>query len=75
MNGSGDFNTGVLIRPKATLINNGHIQGGALTQGTLVNNGKIGGGATVQSGGTLNNPGTIEGDVLSMKKVLLPATV
>lgn len=68
MNGSGDFNTGVLIRPKATLINNGHIQGGALTQGTLVNNGKIGGGATVQSGGTLNNPGTIDGDVVIHEK-------
>ncbi|MEO4014909.1 autotransporter outer membrane beta-barrel domain-containing protein [Pseudomonas rossensis] len=68
MNGSGDFNTGVLIRSKATLINNGHIQGGALTQGTLVNNGKIGGGATVQSGGTLNNPGTIEGDVVIHEK-------
>ncbi|APV39929.1 autotransporter outer membrane beta-barrel domain-containing protein [Pseudomonas frederiksbergensis] len=68
MNGSGDFNTGVLIRSKATLINNGHIQGGALTQGTLVNNGKIGGGATVQSGGTLNNPGMIEGDVVINEK-------
>jgi outer membrane autotransporter protein len=68
MNGSGDFNTGVLIRPKATLINNGQIQGGALTQGTLVNNGKIGGGATVQSGGTLNNPGTIDGDVVINEK-------
>ena len=68
MNGSGDFNTGVLIRSKATLINNGDIQGGALTQGTLVNNGKIGGGATVQSGGTLNNPGTIEGDVVINEK-------
>jgi hypothetical protein len=68
MNGAGDFNTGVLIRPKATLINNGHILGGALTQGTLVNNGKIGGGATVQSGGTLNNPGTIEGDVVINEK-------
>ncbi|MDI3353465.1 autotransporter outer membrane beta-barrel domain-containing protein [Pseudomonas sp. UYIF39] len=68
MNGSGDFNTGVLIRSKATLINNGHIQGGALTQGTLVNNGKIGGGATVQSGGTLHNPGTIEGDVVIHEK-------
>ena len=66
--GSGDFSTGVLIGSKATLINNGHIQGGALTQGTLVNNGKIGGGATVQSGGTLNNPGTIEGDVVIHEK-------
>jgi outer membrane autotransporter protein len=68
MNGSGDFNTGLLIRSKATLINNGDIQGGALTQGTLVNNGRIGGSATVQSGGTLNNPGTIEGDVVINEK-------
>ncbi|PMU11577.1 MULTISPECIES: autotransporter domain-containing protein [unclassified Pseudomonas] len=68
MNGSGDFNTGVLIRSKATLINNGDIQGGALSQGTLVNNGRIGGSATVQSGGTLNNPGTIEGDVVINEK-------
>lgn len=68
MNGSGDFNTGVLIRSKATLINNGDIQGGALSQGTLVNNGRIGGSATVQSGGTLNNPGTIEGDIVINEK-------
>ena len=68
MNGSGDFNTGVLVRSKATLINNGDIQGGALTQGTLVNNGTIGGSATVQSGGILNNPGTIEGDVVINEK-------
>ncbi|MGH8333727.1 MAG: autotransporter outer membrane beta-barrel domain-containing protein [Pseudomonas sp.] len=68
MNGSGDFNTGVLIRSKATLINNGHIQSGALTQGTLVNNGKIGGDATVQSRGFLNNSGTIEGNVVIHEK-------
>lgn len=68
MKGSGDFNTGVWIRPKATLINNGHIQGGALTQGALVNNGTIGGDATVQSGGFLNNPGTIEGNVVIHEK-------
>jgi subtilase-type serine protease len=67
-NGAGDFNTGVLIRPKATLINNGHIQGEALTQGTLVNNGTIGGAATVQSGGSLNNSGTIEGNVVIDEK-------
>jgi outer membrane autotransporter protein len=68
MNSAGDFNTGVLIRPKATLINNGHIKGEALTQGTLVNNGTIGGAATVQSGGSLNNPGTIEGNVVIHEK-------
>ena len=68
MNGSGDFNTGVLVRSKATLINNGDIQGGALTQGTLVNNGTIGGSATVQSGGFLNNPGTIEAAVVIDEK-------
>jgi outer membrane autotransporter protein len=68
MNGAGDFNTGVWVRPKATLINNGHIQGEALTQGTLVNNGTIGGAATVQSGGSLNNPGTIKGNVVIHEK-------
>jgi outer membrane autotransporter protein len=66
--GSGDFNTGVLVRAKATLINDGHIQGGALVQGTLINNKQIGGGATVQSGGSLTNPGTIEGDVTINEK-------
>jgi outer membrane autotransporter protein len=68
VNGSGDFDIGVLIRSKATLINDGHILGGALTQGTLVNNGKIGGGATVRPGGFLNNPGFIEGDVEVQEK-------
>lgn len=66
--GSGDFNTGVWVRAKATLINDGHIQGGALVQGTLINNEQIGGGATVQSGGSLTNPGTIEGDVTINEK-------
>ncbi|WP_454877083.1 autotransporter outer membrane beta-barrel domain-containing protein [Pseudomonas farris] len=68
MKGSGDFNTGVLVRAKATLINDGHIQGGALVQGTLINNQLIGGGATVQSGGSLTNPGTIVGDVTINEK-------
>jgi outer membrane autotransporter protein len=68
LDGSGDFTTGVLVRSKATLINDGHILGGALTQGTLVNNGSIGGGATVLSGGFLHNPGTIEGDVVIDEK-------
>ncbi|MGL6243875.1 autotransporter outer membrane beta-barrel domain-containing protein [Pseudomonas sp.] len=64
LNGSGDFNTGVLIRAKATLINDGHIAGGALAQGTLVNTGEIGGGVTVRSGGILKNSGDIRGDVV-----------
>jgi outer membrane autotransporter protein len=64
LNGSGDFNTGVLVRPKATLINDGHIEGGAFAQGTLVNTGKIGGGVTVQSGGILKNSGDIRGNVV-----------
>ncbi|WP_223489235.1 autotransporter domain-containing protein [Pseudomonas sp. A-RE-19] len=61
--GSGDFNIGALVRPRATLINNGRIDGRALTQGTLNNYGMISGGATVLSKGTLNNHGTIEGSV------------
>ncbi|MHC8329810.1 autotransporter outer membrane beta-barrel domain-containing protein [Pseudomonas sp. LB1P83] len=64
LNGSGDFDIGVLIRPHATLINDGHIEGGALAQGTLVNTGQIGGGVTVRSGGTLKNSGDIRGDVV-----------
>lgn len=68
LKGSGDFHGGVLVRSKATLINDGHIRGGALTHGTLVNNGRIGGAATVRSGGFLNNPGTIEGDVVIHEK-------
>ncbi|TBN50166.1 autotransporter domain-containing protein [Pseudomonas sp. BGI-2] len=64
LNGSGDFDIGVLIRPNATLINDGHIEGGALAQGTLVNTGQIGGGVTVQSGGILKNSGDIRGDVV-----------
>lgn len=69
LNGSsGDFNTVALVRPKATLVNESDIRGGALTQGTLVNNGRIGGGVTVLSGGTLSNSGTIEGDVFIHEK-------
>ncbi|WP_460164558.1 autotransporter family protein [Pseudomonas sp. S2_F03] len=69
LNGAdGDFNSGALVRPKATLVNNGDVLGDALTQGTLVNNGRIGGAVTVQSSGILNNPGTIEGDVFIHEK-------
>jgi outer membrane autotransporter protein len=69
LNGAeGDFNSGALVRPKAKLVNNSNVLGDALTQGTLVNNGRIGGGVTVQSGGILNNPGTIEGDVFIHEK-------
>ncbi|WP_027926275.1 autotransporter outer membrane beta-barrel domain-containing protein [Pseudomonas sp. URMO17WK12:I12] len=69
LNGSsGDFTAGALVRPKATLVNESDIRGGALTQGTLVNNGRIGGGVTVLSGGTLSNSGAIEGDVFIHEK-------
>ncbi|MHC8302610.1 autotransporter outer membrane beta-barrel domain-containing protein [Pseudomonas sp. ZS1P83] len=62
-NGPGNFDTGVWVRPKATLINDGLINGEAFTQGTLVNTGTIGAGVTVQSGGTLNNSGIVLGNV------------
>jgi subtilase-type serine protease len=68
VNGAGDFNTGVWVRPKATLINDGHILGGAFAQGTLVNTGEIDGGVTVHSGGTLNNSGTVGGNVVIDEK-------
>ncbi|MBK5351489.1 autotransporter domain-containing protein [Pseudomonas sp. TH41] len=68
LNDSGDFNTGVLVRSKATLINDGTITGGALVQGALVNNNVIGGDVTVQSGGILTNPGNINGNVFINEK-------
>lgn len=68
VNSLNDFKTGVWVRPKATLINDGGIEGGALIQGSLVNTGEIGGGVTVQSGGTLTNSGTVVGEVLVDEK-------
>lgn len=63
LTGAGDFSVGALVRPEATLTNDGHIHGGALAHGTLINNGGIGAGVTVLSGGILKNSGTINGDV------------
>jgi subtilase-type serine protease len=68
VNSPNDFKTGVWVRSRATLINDGGIEGGALIQGSLVNTGKIGGGVTVQSGGTLTNSGTVMGEVLVDEK-------
>lgn len=68
VNSPNDFKTGVWVRPKATLINDGGIEGGALIQGSLVNTGEIGGGVTVQSGGTLTNSGIVMGEVLVDEK-------
>lgn len=61
--GPGDFTTGVLIRPKALLTNEGNIHGGAVTEGIFINKGKIGRDVTVLSGGDLTNSGLIAGTV------------
>ncbi|MCF4995312.1 autotransporter domain-containing protein [Pseudomonas syringae] len=61
--GPGDFETGVLIRPKATLINEGDIIGDAVIQGIFVNKNRVGRDVTVLSGGDLSNSGAIAGTV------------
>ena len=62
-NGPGDFSLGVLVHPKALLVNDGHILGTAMTEGILINKGAISGGAAVESGGDLTNQGLIDGIV------------
>ncbi|VVM87895.1 hypothetical protein PS662_02671 [Pseudomonas fluorescens] len=57
--GAGDFEVGVLVRPDATLTNDGTIIGGAITQGTLVNNGSIGGHVFVDEKGTFSGKGAV----------------
>lgn len=57
--GAGDFEVGVLVRPDATLTNDGTIIGGAITQGTLVNNGSIGGHVFVDERGTFSGKGAV----------------
>lgn len=61
--GDRDFELGVLVRAKASLTNEGHIQGHALTQGILINKNAIGGDAIVFAGGDLTNMGLISGNV------------
>lgn len=61
--GPGDFNIGVLVHPKAMLVNDGQILGTAVTEGILINKGAINGGATVAAGGDLTNQGLIDGTV------------
>lgn len=58
LNSEPDFRTGVWVRPKATLTNEGHITGGALAQGTLFNKGLIDGGVFVDEKGTFAGQGT-----------------
>ena len=60
---STDFSIGALVRPDATLTNEGHIRGKLLTSGRVENKGKIGGDAFVLSTGSLTNRGIIEGNV------------
>jgi outer membrane autotransporter protein len=57
--GPGDFDIGALVRPGAKLINNGHIIGGAITQGTLINNHSIGGNVFVDEMGTFSGKGDV----------------
>ncbi|MFW6751452.1 autotransporter domain-containing protein [Pseudomonas glycinae] len=61
--GSGDFTSGVLIRAKASLVNEGNIHGGALTEGIFINRGRIGRDVTVLPGGDLMHSGLIAGNV------------
>ncbi|MHC8289865.1 autotransporter outer membrane beta-barrel domain-containing protein [Pseudomonas sp. XS1P51] len=59
VSGARDFDIGALVRPNATLINNGDIKGLAITQGTLVNSGAIGGGVEVDKLGTFSGKGRV----------------
>ncbi len=61
--GDGDFSVGVLVRPKASLTNEGNILGDAVAGGILINTGSIVGNAIVLSSGDLTNKGLIGGDV------------
>ncbi|MFY0730048.1 autotransporter outer membrane beta-barrel domain-containing protein [Pseudomonas sp. NFX15] len=59
LKGSGDFSEAVLIRPKAALTNNGHIEGRAIVQGSLINNGLIVGNVEVDKMGTFSGKGHV----------------
>ncbi|MGF6556661.1 outer membrane autotransporter protein [Pseudomonas sp. S30_BP2TU TE3576] len=59
LTGSGDFSETALIRPKAVLTNNGHIQGRAVVQGSLINNGLIGDNVEVDESGTFGGNGHV----------------
>lgn len=61
--GPADFFIGAMVRADASLTNEGHIIGRALTQGTLTNKGTIAGSASVLPGGNLTNQGLIAGTV------------
>ncbi|MHC8323182.1 autotransporter outer membrane beta-barrel domain-containing protein [Pseudomonas sp. GB2N2] len=57
--GEGDFEDGVVVRSGATLINDGHIKGGAVTQGSLINSGAMDGHVFVDQTGTFSGRGTV----------------
>lgn len=59
LKGSGDFSEAVLIRPKAALTHNGHIEGRAIVQGSLINNGAIIGNVEVDKTGTFSGKGHV----------------
>ncbi len=54
---SGDFGSGALVRPKATLINEGNLAGHALVQGALINKGTIAGAVIVDKKGVYAGDG------------------
>jgi len=57
--GEGDFSTGALVRPKATLANAGRIAGDAWVQGTLNNKGDIDGRVDVFEKAAFSGNGSV----------------
>lgn len=52
-----DFGSGVLVRPKATLINEGNLAGRAVVQGSMINKGSIAGAVIVDKKGSYAGAG------------------
>lgn len=59
LTGEGDFSTGALVRPKATVTNEGSIAGDAWVQGTLSNMGNIDGRVEVFEQGAFSGKGRV----------------
>lgn len=59
LTGEGDFSTGALVRPKATLANEGRIAGDAWVQGTLINKGDIDGRVDVFEKAAFSGNGSV----------------
>ncbi|MHC8303424.1 autotransporter outer membrane beta-barrel domain-containing protein [Pseudomonas sp. PB3P13] len=54
---SDDFGSGVVVRPKATLINEGNLAGRALVQGAMLNKGSIAGAVKIDKKGSYAGDG------------------